>query len=78
SDTTWSLGFFGTAIGAVVLFFPFRAGFVGLIPIVLMLVLAYPMAFYCHRALARLCVSGSNPSGNLTETVEEPFGQTGG
>lgn len=70
SDTTWTLGLFGTAIGAGVLFFPIRAGFGGLIPILLMLVLAYPIAFYCHRALARLCLSGSNPSGNITETVE--------
>ena len=61
SDTTWTLGLFGTAIGAGVLFFPIRAGFGGLIPIVLMLLLAYPIAFYCHRALARLCLSGSNP-----------------
>ena len=65
SDTTWTLGLFGTAIGAGVLFFPIRAGFGGLIPILLMLVLAYPIAFYCHRALARLCLSGSNPSGNV-------------
>ena len=32
SDTTWTLGLFGTAIGAGVLFFPIRAGFGGLIP----------------------------------------------
>ena len=78
SDTTWTLGLFGTAIGAGVLFFPIRAGFGGLIPILVMLVLAYPIAFYCHRALARLCLSGANPSGNITETVEEHFGKTGG
>lgn len=47
-------------------------------PILLMLVLAFPIAFYCHRALARLCLSGSNVSGNITETVEEHFGKTGG
>ncbi len=52
--------------------------FGGLIPILVMLVLAYPIAFYCHRALARLCLSGANPSGNITETVEEHFGKTGG
>lgn len=75
SDTTWTLGLFGTAIGAGVLFFPIRAGFGGLIPILLMLVLAYPIAFYCHRALARLCLSGSNASGNITETVEEHSGK---
>ncbi|AJZ91138.1 threonine/serine transporter TdcC [Cedecea neteri] len=78
SDTTWTLGLFGTAIGAGVLFFPIRAGYGGLIPILIMLVLAYPIAFFCHRALARLCLSGSNPSGNITEVVEEHFGKTGG
>ncbi|STL00752.1 threonine/serine transporter [Escherichia coli] len=46
SDTTWTLGLFGTAIGAGVLFFPIRAGFGGLIPILLMLVLGIP-----HRIL---------------------------
>lgn len=61
SDTTRTTGLFGTAIGAGVLFFPIRAGFGGLIPITVMLVLAYPIAFYCHRALARLCLSGANP-----------------
>ncbi|CNF62337.1 threonine/serine transporter TdcC [Yersinia enterocolitica] len=50
SDTIWTLGLFGTAIGAGVLFFPIRAGFGGLIPILIMLVLAYPIAFLCHRA----------------------------
>ncbi len=78
SDTTWGLGLFGTAIGAGVLFFPIRAGYGGLIPILIMMILAYPIAFYCHRALARLCLSGSNPSANITETVEEHFGKMGG
>lgn len=78
SDTTWTLGLFGTAIGAGVLFFPIRAGYGGLIPILLMLVLAYPIAYLSHRALARLCLSGSNISGDITETVEEHFGKGGG
>lgn len=77
SDTTWTLSLFGTAIGAGVLFFPIRAGIGGLIPILCMLVLAYPITFYCHRALVRLCLSGTNPSGNITDTVEEHFGKAG-
>ncbi len=62
------------------LFFPIRAGFGRLNPILVMLVLAYPIAFYCHRALASaICLCrGANPSGNITETVEEHFGKTGG
>lgn len=56
SDTTWTLGLFGTAIGAGVLFFPIRAGFGGLIPILLMLVLAFPIAFTA-TARWRVCAS---------------------
>lgn len=78
TDTTWTLGLFGTAIGAGVLFFPIRAGYGGLIPILIMSLLAFPIAYFCHRALARLCLSGTNPSGNITETVEEHFGKAGG
>ena len=44
SDTTWTLGLFGTAIGAGVLFFPIRAGFGGLIPILLMRASVCPAA----------------------------------
>lgn len=55
SDTTRTLGLFGTAIGAGVLFFPIRAGFGGLIPILLMLVLAFPIAFTA-TARWRVCV----------------------
>lgn len=81
-DTTWVLGLFGTAIGAGVLFFPIRAGASGLIPILCMLVLALPIAYYCHRALARVCFSskknrdGSFP--DLTDVVTEHFGLVGG
>ena len=57
SDTTWTLGLFGTAIGAGVLLFPIRAGFGGLIPLLLMLVFASPIEFYSHMALPRLCHS---------------------
>lgn len=77
-DTTWSLALFGTAIGAGVLFFPIRAGYGGLIPILIMLFLAFPIAFYSHRALARFCLSGKSTSGDITQTVEEHFGKTGG
>lgn len=61
SDTTSTPGLFGTAIGAGVLFFPIRAGFGGLIPIPVMLVLAYPIAFYCHRAWPGYACRGLTP-----------------
>lgn len=78
ADTTWSLALFGTAIGAGVLFFPIRAGYGGLLPILIMLALAFPIAYYSHRALARFCLSGKSTSGDITQTVEEHFGKTGG
>lgn len=77
-DMTWTFGLFGTAIGAGVLFFPLRAGMSGLIPILVMLVLAYPIAFLCHRALARFCLAGQHTGSDITQTVETYFGKTGG
>lgn len=81
-DTTWVLSLFGTAIGAGVLFFPIRAGYGGLVPILFMLVLAYPIAFFCHRALTRLCFSGTKRADgsypDLTEVATEHFGPMGG
>ncbi|WP_035605482.1 threonine/serine transporter TdcC [Edwardsiella tarda] len=78
TDTRWVLGLFGTAIGAGVLFFPISAGIGGLLPIIFMLILAFPIAFLCHRALARLCLSGRGVSDNITDTVDQHFGPTGG
>lgn len=78
TDTRWVLGLFGTAIGAGVLFFPISAGIGGLLPIIFMLILAFPIAFLCHRALARLCLSGESVSDNITDTVSQHFGRTGG
>lgn len=77
-DTTWTLGLFGTAIGAGVLFFPIRAGYGGLVPILIMLCLAFPIAYFTHRGLARFCLAGTTKGGDITDTVEEFFGKTGG
>lgn len=41
--------------------FPIRAGFGRLIPITVMLVLAYPIAFYCHRAWPGYACRGLTP-----------------
>ncbi|EEY3113676.1 threonine/serine transporter TdcC [Salmonella enterica] len=78
TDTRWMLGLFGTAIGAGVLFFPISAGTGGLLPFIFMIILAFPVAFLCHRSLARLCLSGENISDNITDTVTQHFGKRGG
>lgn len=74
SDTIWMLGLYGTAIGAGVLFLPINAGVGGMIPLIIMAILAFPMTFFAHRGLTRFVLSGKNPGEDITEVVEEHFG----
>ncbi len=74
SDLTWMLSLFGTAIGAGVLFLPINAGIGGIIPLLIMTVVALPMTYWAHRGLTRLVLSSSKPEGDLTDVVEEHFG----
>jgi serine transporter len=78
TDTMWMLGLYGTAIGAGVLFLPINAGIGGLIPLIIMVILAFPMTFYAHRGLTRFVLSGKNAGQDITEVVEEHFGITAG
>lgn len=78
SDTVWMLGLYGTAIGAGVLFLPINAGVGGLIPLIIMAILAFPMTFFAHRGLTRFVLSGKNPGEDITEVVEEHFGAGAG
>lgn len=70
----WMLGLYGTAIGAGVLFLPINAGIGGLIPLIIMAIIAFPMTYYSHRGLCRFVLSGKNPGEDITEVVEEHFG----
>lgn len=74
SDTLWVLGLYGTAVGAGTLFLPINAGVGGLIPLLVMAVLALPMTFFAHRGMTRFVLSSSNPGTDITEVVEEHFG----
>ncbi|AYC19987.1 Serine transporter [Dickeya dianthicola] len=74
NDTVWMLGLYGTAIGAGVLFLPINAGIGGLIPLIIMAIIAFPMTYFSHRALCRFVLSGKNGGENITEVVEEHFG----
>ncbi|WP_029685951.1 HAAAP family serine/threonine permease [Tatumella saanichensis] len=78
TDTLWMLGLYGTAVGAGVLFLPINAGVGGLLPLLIMAVIAWPMTYYAHRALTRFVLSGSNARGDITEVVEEHFGRGAG
>ncbi|SQI92517.1 Serine transporter [Klebsiella oxytoca] len=67
------LGLYGTAIGAGVLFLPINAGVGGLIPLIIMAILAFPMTFFAHRGLTRFVLSGKNPGEDITEVVGRAF-----
>lgn len=77
-DTMWMLGLYGTAIGAGVLFLPINAGLGGIWPLAIMLIIAFPMTYFSHRALTRFVLSGSSRNGDITEVVEEHFGKLAG
>ncbi|QUM75633.1 HAAAP family serine/threonine permease [Moritella sp. 24] len=74
SDIVWVLGLYGTAVGAGTLFLPITAGVGGLIPLLVMAVLALPMTFFAHRGMTRFVLSSANPGADITEVVEEHFG----
>ncbi|CRF45141.1 aromatic amino acid transport family protein [Helicobacter heilmannii] len=77
-DMMWSLSLYGTAIGAGVLFLPINAGLGGLIPLIVMLVFAFPLTFLTHRALCRFVLGGSDKSDDITVVGQNYFGKFGG
>lgn len=77
-DAVWILSLYGTAIGAGTLFLPINAGINGLVPLLLMVVLAFPLTYYSHRALCRFVLSGSLADDNITAVVQQHFGRSVG
>lgn len=73
-DTTWALGLFGTAIGAGVLFLPINAGAGGLLSLLLITILAFPVMYYSHRALAKMIYASNSADEGITGTIREYFG----
>ncbi|MFD3447629.1 amino acid permease [Microbacteriaceae bacterium 4G12] len=73
-DTTWALSLFGTAIGAGVLFLPINAGAGGLLSLLLITILAYPVMYYSHRALAKMIYASKSAEEGITGTIREYFG----
>lgn len=79
NDLVWSLGCFGTAIGAGVLFFPITAGIAGAIPFLIMIVIAFPIAYLCHSALIKFITAGNRDGVNdITNVAKIYFGENGG
>ncbi len=77
-DTVWMLSLYGTAIGAGTLFLPIDAGLNGIWPLIIMTILAFPMTYFSHRALCRFVLSSAHTKNDITDVVEEHFGQSAG
>ena len=77
-DTSWTLGLFGTAVGAGILFLPMNAGLGGLWPLLIATVLIWPMTYYSHRALSRIVCASPNPDQDITGVVRDYFGESAG
>jgi serine transporter len=78
TNTTWMLSLYGTAIGAGTLFLPIDAGINGIIPLLIIAVLAFPMTYFSHKALCRFVLSGANEDADITNVVDEHFGHLAG
>ncbi len=73
-DTVWMLSLYGTAIGAGTLFLPINAGMSGIFPLLIMVLIAFPMTYFSHRALCRLVLSSTAPKDDITAAVDQYFG----
>ncbi|MCR3755610.1 MAG: serine:H(+) symporter SdaC [Sodalis sp. Psp] len=74
TDTVWMLGLYGTAIGAGVLFLPINVGVGGLLPLLIMTLIAFPMTFFSHRGMMRFVLSGNSKCNAITDVAKEHFG----
>lgn len=77
-DTVWMLSLYGTAIGAGTLFLPINAGMHGIWPLIIMLLLAFPLTYFSHQALCRFVLSGTSAHADITAVVDEHFGPIAG
>lgn len=66
-------GPYGTVTGAGALFLPINAGVGGMIPLVVMVILVFPITFFVHRDLVRFVLSSKGPGEDITKVVEEHF-----
>ncbi|WP_370931532.1 amino acid permease [Bartonella sp. DGB1] len=72
-DTAWTLSLYGTAIGAGILFLPIQLGLGGLLPVVIMTILAFPIAFFPARNVARVVLAGKNINDDIIDVTKQNF-----
>jgi serine transporter len=78
SDSVWTMGLYATAVGAGTLFLPITVGSNSPVILLFILLLAFPLSYYSHRALSCFVLSSSHREGDITHVVEEHFGAKAG
>lgn len=78
SDSVWTMGLYATAVGAGTLFLPITVGSNSPVILLFILLLAFPLSYYSHRALSRFVLSSSHREGDITHVVGEHFGAKAG
>ncbi|MEH0887280.1 amino acid permease [Enterobacter sp. UNJFSC 003] len=75
-ETLWSFALYGTAVGAGTLFLPIQLGSAGAIVLLITALVAYPLTYWPHKALAQFILS-SKTQGNegITGAVSHYYGK---
>lgn len=75
-DTLWSFALYGTAVGAGTLFLPIQLGSAGALVLLITALVAYPLTYWPHKALAQFILS-SKTTGNegITGAVNHYYGK---
>ena len=75
-ETLWSFALYGTAVGAGTLFLPIQLGSAGAIVLLITALVAYPLTYWPHKALA-LFILSSKTKGNegITGAVSHYYGK---
>ncbi|AFA41106.1 putative serine transporter [Wigglesworthia glossinidia endosymbiont of Glossina morsitans morsitans (Yale colony)] len=74
NNITWILSLYGTAIGAGVLFLPINIGIGGILYLLILIIIAFPITFLSHRNLARLVLLGNKKDSSISQVIDENFG----
>ncbi|WP_437748656.1 amino acid permease [Enterobacter mori] len=75
-ETLWSFALYGTAVGAGTLFLPIQLGSAGAIVLLITALVAYPLTYWPHRALAQFILSSkTNGNEGITGAVSHYYGR---
>lgn len=78
TDMRWSFTLFGTAVGAGILYLPITMSLGGIWALIFMSLFIFPMTYLAHRGLCRVILATDRRDGDITEAVEDHFGQRAG